>query len=178
MGRQSGRGLMLSNEMNTKPNSHFYALSATLANGKTFDFKQLKDKHVVIVNTASDCGYTRQFEELQTLFEKHNDRVAILGFPANDFKNQEKGDNDEIVRFCQINYGVTFPIMQKCVVITVETQHPVYQWLTTPQQNGWCGHQPDWNFSKYIIDDKGILTHYFGPAIAPNDPVFMDALMK
>jgi glutathione peroxidase len=93
--------------------------------------------------------------------------VAIIGFPANDFKEQEKGSDEEISRFCAVNYGVSFPIAKKAVVAKGQEQHPVYQWLTNPAQNGWNSKAPSWNFAKYLVNEEGILTHYFEPAVSP-----------
>jgi glutathione peroxidase len=163
----AGKGKILSNEKSTKPLVPFHELKITQNNGQELNFSRFINKKVLLVNTASKCGYTGQYEELQQLHEKMQGKMAIVGFPANDFKEQEKGDDREIAQFCQINYGVTFTLSTKSSVIKGKDQHPVYQWLTHAGQNGWNTHQPDWNFSKYLIDEKGVLTHYFGPAVSP-----------
>lgn len=147
----------------------FYSLSATTIEGRPFDLAQCRGKKVLLVNTASDCGYTAQYEELQQLHRLHGDRLLIVGFPANDFKQQEKGDDAAIAAFCKRNYGVDFPLMKKTTVVPGPAQHSVYRWLTDPSQNGWNRRSPDWNFSKYLVDEQGRLTHYFGPAISPLD---------
>lgn len=145
----------------------FYTLKATLNNGDTLDFASLQGKKVLLVNTASDCGYTHQYEELQTLYAAHQDKLVVIGFPANDFKEQEKGSDEEIGAFCKKNYGVTFPLVLKSVVIKSAGQHPVFQWLSEAAKNGWNDKQPTWNFSKYLVNEKGILTHYFDPSVSP-----------
>jgi glutathione peroxidase len=131
-----------------------------------------------LVNTASNCGYTNQYEELQQLYEQYNNRLVILGFPSNDFKEQEKGNDDEIARFCKINYGVTFPLMKKSVVIKGAGQNPVFQWLSDAAQNGWNTKTPSWNFSKYLVNESGMLTHYFDPAISPLSKEVLAAINK
>lgn len=156
----------LKNEQKQPPVS-FYALKGILNNGDTLDFATLKGKKVMLVNTASNCGYTNQYSDLQKLSEQYKDKLVILGFPANDFKEQEKGSDEEIARFCKANYGVTFPLMQKTSVIRSPQQHPVYQWLTDTAKNGWNKKAPSWNFAKYIVDENGVLTNYFGSSISP-----------
>jgi glutathione peroxidase len=164
---ESGKGKVLINPQKVRPKDSFYDLNVMLNNGTVLHFDQLKGKKVLLVNTASNCGYTGQYAELQQLHEKTKGKLAILGFPANDFQEQEKGADEEIAQFCQVNFGVDFPLSQKGRVIAGDGQHPVYQWLTQKDKNGWNAHQPDWNFSKFLVDEKGILTHYFGPAISP-----------
>ncbi|MFD2919947.1 glutathione peroxidase [Terrimonas rubra] len=145
----------------------FYTLSATANNKTAFDFGQLQGKKVLIVNTASNCGYTAQYAELQKLYEQHKDKLVILGFPANDFKEQEKGTDEEIASFCQVNFGVSFPLMQKTTVIKSAQQNSVYQWLTDAAKNGWNSTAPEWNFSKYLVDENGTLIDYYPPSVSP-----------
>lgn len=149
------------------PEDPFYYLKDTLNNGKPIDFESLKGKKVLLVNTASDCGYTNQYADLQALHEKFKDQLVVIGFPANDFKEQEKASDDSIAEFCKVNFGVTFPLIKKSVVIKAENQNPVFKWLTDPKRNGWNGQAPSWNFSKYLINEKGQLTDYFDPSISP-----------
>jgi glutathione peroxidase len=149
------------------PPVSFYSQKGILTNGDTLDFASLKGKKVLLVNTASDCGYTNQYDDLQKLSEVYKDKLVVLGFPANDFKEQEKGTDTAIAEFCRINFGVTFPLMQKSVVIKAAQQNPVFQWLTDSTQNGWSNKYPSWNFSKYLVNEKGILTHYFDPSVSP-----------
>ena len=166
-GKISGRGTTaLSNQSKQAP-VPFYTLKAKLNNGDTLDFASLKGKKVMLVNTASDCGYSNQYNQLQELSVQYKDKLVLLGFPANDFKEEEKGTDQEIAAFCKLNYGVSFPLMSKSVVIRSDQQNPVYQWLTDASRNGWNSKQPGWNFCKYIVDEKGMLTHYFGSSVSP-----------
>lgn len=176
MGRKGKNGTVLSNEKNSVPPSSFYDLNVVLNNGKRLDFSEFRGRKVLLVNTASNCGYTGQYSELQTLHERFGDTLRIIAFPANDFAGQEKGNDNEIARFCQLNYGVTFPVALKGIVIRNSGQQHVFQWLTDKSLNGWNDHEPDWNFSKYIVDENGILTHYFGPSISPLDEDFLKSL--
>jgi len=161
---KKGNKIMQSNTMAT---ISFYDLTTTLNNGDVLDFASLKNKKVMIINTASDCGYTNQYEALQALQEKYKDRLVLLGFPANDFGEQEKGSDESIAQFCKVNFGVTFPLSKKAMVLKKEGQHEVYQWLTDENKNGWNYVAPSWNFCKYIIDEKGNLTHFFESGIDP-----------
>jgi glutathione peroxidase len=145
----------------------FYTLSVFLNNGNEFRLENLKGKKVLVVNTASNCGYTNQYSELQELYEKHKDTLIILGFPSNDFKEQEKGSDDEIAKFCLVNFGVSFPLAKKSVVTKTAEQNKVFEWLTHKELNGWNDQQPSWNFSKYLLNENGFLTHYFDPAVSP-----------
>jgi glutathione peroxidase len=148
------------------PNLSFYSLSATLNNGEVFSFDSLKGYKVIIVNTASDCGYTAQYSELEELYKQHKDKLKIIAFPANDFKNQEKGSDEDIASFCKLNYGVSFLLMKKTKVVASE-QNDVFKWLSNKNINGWCNQQPEWNFCKYLIDENGVLQNYFAPTVSP-----------
>ncbi len=144
----------------------FHSLVTTLNNGSQLKFSDLKGKKVLIVNTASDCGYTNQYEDLQKLYEQHKDKLVVIGFPANDFKEQEKGNDDEIAAFCQVNYGVTFPLAKKSSVIGAN-KNEVFSWLSDKTKNGWNEQEPVWNFSKYLVSEEGVLLQYFDPGISP-----------
>jgi glutathione peroxidase len=150
-----------------QPPVSFYTLQATLNNGGTFNFDSLKGKKVLLVNTASDCGYTDQYAELEKLYQQYKSQLAILAFPANDFKEQEKGTDADIAAFCKKNYGVTFQVMARSCVTKSSMQDPVYNWLTEPGGNGWNTKAPSWNFSKYLVNEKGELINYFDPGISP-----------
>jgi len=145
------------------------SLKIDLSNGDLLQLNELKGKKVLLVNTASDCGYTGQFEELQRIQNLYKESLIILGFPANDFLEQEKGEDSSILNFCQVNFGVTFPIAKKSVVIKKENQNLIFEWLSNPAKNGWNDQEPVWNFSKYLLSETGELLGYFGPAISPND---------
>jgi glutathione peroxidase len=137
--------------------------------GKTFDFATLKGKKVMIVNTASKCGLTPQYEQLEALYDKYkNKNFVIVGFPANDFMSQEPGSDKEIAQFCQLNYGVSFPMMSK-ISVKGKDMHPVYHFLTEKAKNGLEDNKVEWNFQKYLIDEKGHLVRVVSPRILPND---------
>ncbi len=165
----------LENETKIPPVS-FYSLSAESNNGDMVSFDSFKGKKVLLVNTASNCGFTNQYDDLQKLYEQYKDKLVVVGFPANDFKEQEKGTDEEIATFCRINYGVTFPLMKKSVVIKSPEQNPVYQWLTDSAKNGWNSKFPTWNFSKYLVNETGVLTNYFDPSVPPLSNTVVDAI--
>jgi glutathione peroxidase len=149
------------------PPQSFFELGFLLNNDTVISFSQYKGKKILLVNTASDCGYTKQYADLEKLFNNYKGKLIVIGFPANDFGQQEKGTDEEIAQFCKINYGVTFGLAKKSVVINSPDQNPVFQWLTDPAKNGWCSQQPTWNFSKYLVNEAGMLTHYFDPSLHP-----------
>ncbi len=152
-----------------QPLQSFYALTAVKNNGDTLDFNTLKGKKIMIVNTASDCGYTGQYDELEKLYKQYGNQLVILGFPANDFREQEKKSDQAIAEFCKLNYGVTFQLMKKTSVLKSAIQNPVFEWLSNNSANGWCNLTPEWNFCKYIVDEQGILQAYFTQSISPLD---------
>ncbi|WP_333483053.1 glutathione peroxidase [Spirosoma telluris] len=178
LSRGGKNGQILTNKQHIAPKVPFYGLTIQQNNGQVLSFKQLKNKKVLLVNTASNCGYTNQFAELQNLYEKYTDKLVIIGFPANNFREQEKSNDAKIAKFCQLNYGVTFLLAQKSSVIKGAEQNPVYQWLTSAEQNGWNTHQPDWNFGKYLVDETGTLTDYFAPAVSPLGTEVISAIQK
>ncbi len=144
-----------SNSNNTMEPIDFYSLSAETIDGAEFSFEQLKGKRVLIVNVASKCGYTPQYEQLQKLHEQYGgDDFVILGFPANDFGFQEPGSATDIKSFCSKNYGVTFQMMAK-VKTNKSRGHEVYQWLCNKSQNGSEDAKVSWNFNKFLIDENG-----------------------
>ncbi len=161
------RSKILANKRNIQPFQSFYSLSVRLNNGALLSFDSLRGRKLLLVNTASDCGYTNQYSDLQRLYEEHQDNLTVIAFPANDFQEQEKGSDEEIGNFCKINFGVTFPIAQKSSVVKGNDQQIVFQWLTDKTKNGWNNQSPSWNFSKYLINDEGVLTNYFDPAVSP-----------
>jgi len=155
------------NVNNIHPPVPIYAVKATLINDTQFSMASLKGKKILLVNTASDCGYTNQYEDLEKLYKKFEGKLVVLGFPANDFKEQENGTNEAIASFCTINFGVTFPLMKKSSVVKNTGQNEVFKWLSDASKNGWNNQAPVWNFSKYLVDENGALTHYFDPSIPP-----------
>jgi len=160
------RSKVLVNKKNIQPFQSFYSLSVQLNNGSFLSFDSLRGRKLLLVNTASDCGYTNQYSDLQKLYEKY-DKLTVIAFPANDFQQQEKGSDEEIGNFCKINFGVTFPVALKSSAVKGNGQQKVFQWLTDKTKNGWNNKPPSWNFSKYLINEEGILTNYFDPAISP-----------
>jgi glutathione peroxidase len=158
---------IMDNKKHENPPHSFYNLSVELNNGHKLNLDSLKGKKILIVNTASDCGYTNQYEDLEKLYEKYKSKLMVIGFPANDFKKQEKGTDEEIAQFCKLNYGVQFPLAKKTTVIKEGQQNEIFKWLTNKSKNGWNDQQPTWNFSKYLVDEKGTLINYFDPAVSP-----------
>ena len=154
------------NNQNKKPHISFYSLKATNINGKAIPMSNYKGKKILIVNVASKCGYTPQYKSLQKLYERYKDSLYILAFPSNDFLNQEPGTNEEIRTFCNINFGIEFNLFQK-ISVKGKKIHPIYNWLSSKELNGWNNKQPTWNFSKYLIDDNGTLLGVWGPSIDP-----------
>jgi glutathione peroxidase len=145
----------------------FYDFKVKTLEGQPFDFASLKGKKVMIVNTASKCGNTPQYKDLEELYEKYGkDNFVIIGFPANNFAGQEPGTNAEIREFCTQTYGVTFPMMEK-ISVKGSDMHPVYQWLTSKAKNGVRDSEVKWNFQKYLIDEKGNLVDVIDPKEKP-----------
>jgi len=141
----------------------FHNFTVTDIYGEPYDLSQLKGKKVLVVNVASQCGLTPQYKQLQELYEKYENRdFVIIAFPCNDFGGQEPGTNDDIIDFCEINYGVTFPLMNK-VVVKGNNKAPVYKWLTEKQENGIMDAEITWNFQKFMIDENGGLVDCIQP---------------
>ncbi|MCL6217880.1 glutathione peroxidase [Zunongwangia pacifica] len=155
-----------------------YQFKVENINGETFDLNSLKGKKVMIVNTASKCGFTPQYAELQRIYEQYKDQgFVIIGFPSNDFGNQEPGSNEEISEFCQQNYGVEFPMMAK-IKVKGEEKHPLYQFLTEQSQNGFKDSEVKWNFQKYLIDKNGRLVAVKGSSVLPSDPEIVNWIQE
>ena len=147
--------------------SGFYDFKVETLEGEPFDFSSLKGKKVMIVNVASKCGMTPQYKDLQEVYDNYRgDDFVIIGFPANNFMNQEPGSADEIRKFCSDNYGVTFPIMEK-ISVKGKDMHPLYQWLTSKEKNGVRDSEVSWNFQKYLIDENGKLAEVIPPKEKP-----------
>jgi len=147
----------------------FYDFKVKDIDGKDFDLASLKGKKVLVVNTASKCGYTPQYEDLQKLYQQYGgDKFTIIGFPANNFMKQEPGSNEEIREFCTVNYGVTFPMMEK-ISVKGDDIHPLYKWLTEKSENGVMDAPVKWNFQKFMIDENGRLVDYAAPGDKPFD---------
>lgn len=164
-----------SNSTATLATKSFYDFTMKSIEGIDIPFSIYKGKKVLVVNTASECGYTPQFNELEELHEKYKDKVVLLGFPANNFGGQEPGNNEEIATFCQRNFGVTFQLFEKSEV-KGPLQNPLYQWLTHKDQNGWNDTAPSWNFCKYLINEKGELLKFYSSAISPMSDEILNEL--
>ncbi len=134
--------------------------------GGTIDFASFKGKKILVVNTASECGYTPQYKDLQALYEKYKEKLVIIGFPANNFGGQEPGSNDEIKSFCQKNYGVSFPMAAK-ISVKGDDIAPIYKWLTVKEENGVLDATVKWNFNKFLLDENGLMIAYFPSKVAP-----------
>lgn len=146
-----------------------YDFKVTDIKGEEFDLASLKGKKVMIVNTASQCGLTPQYKQLQSLYDTYKDQnFVIVGFPANNFMSQEPGSNDEIATFCSANYGVTFPMMSK-ISVKGSDKHPLYQFLTQKSLNGLEDNEVKWNFQKYLIGTDGKLVRVVSPQTLPDD---------
>ncbi|CAN5674730.1 glutathione peroxidase [soil metagenome] len=169
--------LSLSNDSTIPPVS-FYSLTTVLNNGQKFNLSDLKGKKVLLVNTATDCGYTNQFDDLEKLYKQYKNDLVILAFPANDFADQEKGSDEKIATFCKINFGVTFPLVQKSIVIKNTEQNEVFKWLTDSTKNGWNSQAPTWNFCKYLVDKTGRLTNFFASSVEPGSKEVINAVIK
>ncbi len=150
----------------------FWDLSFLDLRGNETQMSTYKGKNIIIVNTASSCGFTGQYKELQALQEKSAHNLVVIGFPSNDFKNQEQLSNEEISDFCEINYGVKFPLAAKSVVTKIADQNEVFQWLTDANKNGWNDKAPSWNFTKYLIDTDGNLKNVYEAAVSPSSIEF------
>lgn len=148
------------------PSTSIYDFRLASITGEIIDFEKYKGKKLLIVNTASECGYTPQYKDLQKLHDLHGTRVVILGFPANNFGGQEPGTDTEIASFCKENYGVSFQMFSKLSVKGSDTA-PLYQWLTDKSKNGWNDEAPNWNFCKYLINEQGELVKFYASAINP-----------
>lgn len=154
---------------NQMDNTSIYQFTVEDISGDDFSLSDLKGKKVMIVNTASKCGLTPQYEQLEILYNTYKDQnFVVVGFPANNFGNQEPGSNEEIAEFCQANYGVSFPMMSK-ISVKGDDMHPLYQFLTQKKKNGFEDSEVAWNFQKYLIDSNGHLAKVISPRTLPTD---------
>lgn len=157
---------------------NFYNFSANDMSGKEINMKEYKEKVVLIVNTASKCGFTPQFEELENLYKKYKDQgFEILGFPCNQFKNQDPNNNEQINNFCKLNYGVTFKMFEK-IDVNGDSAHPIYKFLKNEKSGIW-GKKIKWNFTKFLIDREGNVVDRFSPTTKPsNMKKYIEKLLK
>lgn len=145
-----------------------HSLSYTSINGENISLEKYKGKKILIVNTASECGYTPQYKQLQELYNTYEDKLVVIGFPANDFGAQEPGSNQDIESFCEKNYGVTFPLSEK-ITVKGNDMHPIFAWLTSKSQNGVKDAEVKWNFTKFLLDENGRLLQSFESKVTPLD---------
>ena len=143
-----------------------YDFKVPALDGSTIDFAAYKGKKILIVNTASECGYTKQYEGLEALYKKYQDKLVIVGFPANNFGGQEPGSNDQIKEFCKKNYGVSFPMAAK-ISVKGDDMAAIYKWLCNKSENGVLDAEIKWNFNKFLLDEKGNLLNYFESKVTP-----------
>lgn len=154
-----------------------YSFRVESIDGGVIDFSQYKGKKILIVNTASKCSYTPQYEGLEKLYRQHKDKLVIIGFPSNDFLWQEPGSNDDIRQFCSSKYDVTFPMAAK-IHVKGFYKAPIYQWLTHKEQNGMENSSVSWNFNKYLINEQGEYVRHFSSDVKPDDPELIRAILN
>lgn len=148
-------------------NNSIHSFKVKSIDGGMIDFAKYKGKKILVVNVASQCGYTRQYEGLQKLYDAHKDKLVIVGFPANNFGSQEPGSDGEIAQFCKARFGVTFPMASKISVKGDDTA-PIYKWLTSKTENGVLDASIGWNFNKFLLDENGKMIAYFPSKIEPD----------
>lgn len=169
--------MTITNSVDSQEYKSFHDFTVESIDGKKVDLDQYKGKKVLVVNTASKCGLTPQYEKLQSLYEEYGgDNFEIIGFPANNFLKQEPGTNEEISEFCTVNYGVTFPMMAK-ISVKGKKQHPLYAWLTSKEQNGVKDSKVKWNFQKYLIDENGHLVDMVSPKTSPTNDTIVNWIL-
>jgi len=156
--------------------TEFYDITASTITGETITLSKYKGKVLLIVNTASKCGFTYQYDGLQELHEKYEEKgLVVLGFPSNNFLGQEPGTNEEIQTFCRLNYGVTFPMFEK-ISVKGDNQHPLYIYLTSKQTNPEFGGRITWNFNKFLISRTGKIVDRFSSRTKPQDEKLIAAI--
>lgn len=162
---------------NTMDNSSIHSFTVNSIDGGKIDFSNFKGKKILVVNTASECGYTPQYAGLQELYEEYKDQLVIVGFPANNFGGQEPGNNDEIKAFCSKNYGVTFPMAAK-VSVKGDDIAPIFYWLTHKEENKVMNAEIKWNFTKFLLNENGELLAKFDSSVEPMNEEMLDAIEK
>lgn len=167
----------MSTETTAPATGTVYDFTVKSIDGKDVKLSQYKGKKLLIVNTASECGYTPQYKELEELSKKHADKVVVLGFPANNFGGQEPGTNEQISTFCERNYGVTFPLFSKISVKGDDTA-PLYKFLADKTKNGAVSNAPDWNFCKYLVDEQGHVVGFYPSKVKPMSDELVAAILK
>jgi glutathione peroxidase len=148
------------------PPQSIYDFKLKTLDGQDITLAKFKGKKMLLINVASECGFTPQYKNLQALHEQYGDKVVLVGFPANNFGKQEPGSSQQIKEFCTKNYGVTFQMMEK-ISVKGDDMHPLYKWLSTKEENGSCSDAPNWNFCKYLIDENGKVIKFFPSKVDP-----------
>jgi glutathione peroxidase len=159
-------GFLFLTAATSKPSHSVYKFSVAGIDGGKIKFKKYKGKKILIVNTASKCGYTPQYADLQKLYQTYGEKLVVVGVPANNFGQQEPGENPEIKTFCSEKFGVTFPLAAK-VSVKGEDMHPLYKWLTQKSENGVMDAEVKWNFTKFLLDENGKLLKVFSSKVNP-----------
>ena len=160
----------------SQSSNSIYDFTMNAIDGAPISLSDYRGKKLLIVNTASKCGYTPQYADLQKLHQEYGDKVTILGFPANNFMGQEPGSNEEIASFCSQNYGVTFQMFEK-ISVKGSDMHPLYQWLSSKELNGWNDKSPSWNFCKYLVNENGELVKFYAQGVNPmSDEIITEIL--
>ena len=154
------------NIANTDTTKNIHGFKVEALDGSTIDFASFKGKKILIINTASECGYTPQYKDLEKLYETYKDKLVVIGFPANNFGGQEPGSNSEIKTFCTKNYGVSFPMAAK-ISVKGDDMAAIYQWLTQKEKNGVLNAEIKWNFNKFLIDENGRMMYKFESSVTP-----------
>ena len=162
-------------QLNMAKKNTIYDILVKDIKGVDIRMDAFKGKKIIIMNVASKCGFTSQYSNWEDFYLRNNDKIVILGFPSNDFGNQELDTNTQIESFCVSNYGITFPMFEKISVIGFD-KHSLYEWLTNKKLNGWNTQEPVWNFCKYLINEKGDLQCFFTPDITPCDDTFLNKI--
>lgn len=159
-------GVTVKDYSDTKDLNSIHQFKVESLTGGSINFADFKGKKILVVNTASKCGYTPQYKDLEALYQKEKGRLVIVGFPANNFGGQEPGTNSEIQEFCQKNYGVSFPMAAK-ISVKGDDMAPIYQWLTQKAKNGVLDAEVKWNFGKFLLDEQGKMMAYFPSKVTP-----------
>ena len=163
---KSQQAMVATEQTETKESNSVHVFKVEALDGSTINFADFKGKKILIVNTASECGYTPQYEGLETLYEKYKEKLVIVGFPANNFGAQEPGTNTDIKEFCKKNYGVAFPMAAK-ISVKGDDQAAIYKWLCNKSKNGVMDAEIKWNFNKFLLDEDGKLMNYFESKVEP-----------
>ncbi|MDG1846999.1 MAG: glutathione peroxidase [Candidatus Marinimicrobia bacterium] len=167
--------IIVSDSFTKEPTSTIFNFKMKNIYGDVITLDKYKGKKILIVNVASHCGYTSQYNDLQKLQDRFKNNLQVIAFPCNDFGFQEPGTSEQIAEFCELNYNIKFPIMEK-INIRRSPTHPLYEWLSNSELNGWNDSKPKWNFYKYLIDENGKLINLFNSAISPLSNQIIEAI--